>query len=78
MYVYNENTIQSSKKYVFVGTRWRSALQAGRSRVRFPILSLEFFIDINSSGRTVAIGSSQRLTEMSFKNISWGIKAAGA
>jgi hypothetical protein len=26
---------------------WDSALQAGRSRVRFPIVSFEFFIDIN-------------------------------
>ena len=25
---------------------WGNALQAGRSRVRFPMLSLEFFIDI--------------------------------
>ena len=31
------------------GTRWRcrgTALQAGRSRVRFPMVSLQFFIDI--------------------------------
>ena len=27
-------------------TRWRCALQAGRSRVRLPMVSLEFFIDI--------------------------------
>jgi hypothetical protein len=26
---------------------WRNALQVGRSRVRFPMVSLEFFIDIN-------------------------------
>jgi hypothetical protein len=26
--------------------RWGTALQAGRSRVRFPMVSLEFFIDI--------------------------------
>jgi hypothetical protein len=35
----------------FLGTRsgtfgWDPALQAGRSRVRFPMVSLEFFIDI--------------------------------
>ena len=54
-----------------------TALQARRSRVRFPMLSLEFFID-NPSGRTVALGLTQPLTEMSTRNISWGVKAAGA
>jgi len=40
------------RRYKFVaGARdgavgWRTALQAGRSRVRFPMVSLEFFIDI--------------------------------
>ena len=29
------------------------------------------------SGRTAALGSTQPLTEMSIKNISWGIKATG-
>ena len=32
----------------------------------------------NPSGRTVALGSTQPLTEMSTGNISWGVKAAGA
>jgi len=32
----------------------------------------------NASGRTVALGSTQPLTEMSTRNISWGVKAAGA
>jgi hypothetical protein len=56
---------------------WGTALQAGRSRVRFPMVSLEFFID-NPSGRTMALGSTQPLTEMSTRNLSWGVKAAGA
>jgi hypothetical protein len=30
------------------------------------------------SGRTVTLGSTQRLTDMSTRNISWGVKAAGA
>jgi hypothetical protein len=30
------------------------------------------------SGRTMALGSPQRLTEMSTRNISCGVKAAGA
>ena len=37
----------------------------------FPMMSLEFFID-NPSGRTMALGSTQPLTEMSTRNISWG------
>ena len=32
----------------------------------------------NPSGRTMALGSTQPLTEMSTRNISWGVKAAGA
>jgi hypothetical protein len=42
-----------------------------RSRVRFPIVSSKFFIDI-PSGRNVALGSTQPLTELSTRNISWG------
>jgi hypothetical protein len=61
---------------------WRSwlgtALQVGRSRVRFPIVSLEFFIVNNCCGRTMALGLTQPLTEMSTRNIPWGVKAAGA
>jgi hypothetical protein len=40
-------------------------LQTGRSRVRFPMVSLEFFQWHNPSGRTMALGSNQPLTEMS-------------
>jgi hypothetical protein len=40
-----------------------TALQAGRSRVRFPTVSLEFLIDIILP---------DALTEMSTGNISWG------
>jgi hypothetical protein len=32
----------------------------------------------NPSGCTVTLGSTQPLTEMSTRNISWGVKAAGA
>jgi len=32
----------------------------------------------NLSGRTMALGLTQPLTEMSTRNISWGVKAAGA
>jgi hypothetical protein len=32
----------------------------------------------NPSGRTMALGSTQPLTEMSTRNISWAVKTAGA
>ena len=32
----------------------------------------EFFIDINTSDRTMALGSTHPLTEMSTRSISWG------
>jgi len=50
------------------------ALQVGRSRVRFPMVSLEFFIDIrsNPSSRKMALEVTQPLTETSARNIPWG------
>jgi len=54
-----------------------TALQAGMSRVRFPMVSLEFFIDILLAAQW-PWGSIQPLTEMSTMNISWGLNAAGA
>jgi hypothetical protein len=45
--------------------------------VRFPMVSLEFFFD-NSFGRTMALGSAEPLTKMSTRNISCGVKSAGA
>jgi hypothetical protein len=33
---------------------------------------------LNSFGRTMALGSTQPLTEMCTRNISWGVKAASA
>ena len=32
----------------------------------------------NPSGRAMALGSTQPLIEMRTRNISWGVKAAGA
>jgi hypothetical protein len=49
-----------------------TALQAERSRVRFWMVLLGFFIP---SGRTMSLGSAQPLTEMSTRNISWGVRA---
>ena len=51
---------------------WGSALQAGRSRVQLPMISLEFFIDIILPGALLVLGSTQPLTEMSTRNISYG------
>jgi len=42
---------------------------ATSSRVRFPMVSLEFFIH-NPSSRTMTLGSTHPLTEMSTRNIS--------
>ena len=50
---------------------WGTALEVGRSRVRFQMVSLEFFID-NPSGRTMTLGLTKPLAEMSTGNISWG------
>jgi len=46
------------------------------SPVRYPMVSLEFFNDI-PSGRTMALGSTQPLTEMSTRNISLAGKGGG-
>jgi hypothetical protein len=48
-------------------------LQVGRSRVRFLTTSLDFPIDLKPSSRTMALGSTQPLTEMSTKNLPVGI-----
>jgi len=42
------------------------------------MVSLKFFHWHNPSDRTMALGLTQPLTEMSTTNISWGVKAAGA
>jgi hypothetical protein len=47
-------------------------LQDGRSRVSFPMRSLNFFNLHNRSGRTMALWSTQPLTEMSTRNLPGG------
>ena len=47
---------------------WGTSLKARRSRVWFPMVSLEFFIDIILPG----MGLTQPITELSTRNISWG------
>jgi hypothetical protein len=50
---------------------WGTTLQAGRSRDRIPD-AVDFFNLPNPSSRTVALGSTQPLTEMSTRNIPGG------
>jgi hypothetical protein len=47
-------------------------LQVGRSRVRIPMRSLEFFNLPNPSSRIMALGSTELLTEMSTRNLPGG------
>jgi hypothetical protein len=51
--------------YIYCATNQKIA-------VSIPDVVMEFFIDINRSDRTMALGSTQPLTEMSTKSISWG------
>jgi len=46
--------------------------------LRFPMVSLEFFIDIILPAALWLWRLTQPLTEMSTRNISWEVKAAGA
>jgi hypothetical protein len=55
-----------------------SGLQAERSRVRSPMLPLEFFGDKILPAALCSWGPTQPLSEMSTWNISLGVKAAGA
>jgi hypothetical protein len=55
-------------------------LQAGRSRAQVPMRSLDFFNWPNPSNCTLALGSTQPLTEISTRNILGiflGERAAG-
>jgi hypothetical protein len=48
-------------------------LQTGRSRIRVRIMSLDFFFNLpNPLSRTMAVGSTWPLTEMSTRNLSGG------
>jgi hypothetical protein len=52
-------------------------LQTGRSPVRVPD-EVDFFNLPNPSSRTMALGSTQPLTEINTRNLPGGEKAAGA
>jgi hypothetical protein len=48
---------------------WGTMPQAGRSRVRFAMRTLDLFNWPNPSSRTMTLGSTQPLTEMSTRNL---------
>ena len=66
-------TRQYYTRYIPISTPWRSWFMhyASSRKVRFPMVWLEFFIC-----RTMALGLTRPLTEMSTRNISCGVKAA--
>jgi hypothetical protein len=47
-------------------------LQAGSSRVRYSMRSMDFTVGPNPSSRTMALGSTQPLTEISTRNLLGG------
>jgi hypothetical protein len=63
-------------------TRWRSWLRNCTTNRKvagsIPGGVIGIFHWYNPSGRTVALGLTQPLTEMSTKNIFWGVKASSA
>jgi hypothetical protein len=55
---------------------WGTALRVGGSRVSFPMVSLDFFIDI-PSGRTMAPGVDSASNRNEYQEYFLGVKAAG-
>ena len=51
---------------------WRATLQAGTSRVRFPIWSFGFFINLIIPSAIWPLSLTQPLTEKSKKDVFWG------
>ena len=49
----------------------RCCAKIGRSLVRSQLVSVDFSLTKNPSDRTMALGSTQPLTEMSTRSISW-------
>ena len=69
--------------YIYIWVRrWRSWLRncatSRKVAVSIPDGVIGIFHWLNPSGRIMALGSTQPLTEMSTRNISWGCKAVGA
>jgi hypothetical protein len=51
---------------------WSTTLQVGKSRVRFPVKSFNIFNWLNRSSRTMALWSTQPVTELSTRNLPGG------
>jgi hypothetical protein len=64
------------------GTRWpnwlRHCATSRKAAGSNPDGVIGIFHRYNPSDRAMALGSTQPLTEMSTRDISWGVKAAGA
>jgi len=66
------------------GTRWRNWLRhCATSRkvagsIPDGVIGIFHWHTHNPSGRTMVLGSTEPLIEMSTRNISWGVQAAGA
>jgi hypothetical protein len=75
-------TSDSEKLRASGGHAWRSWLRhCATSRMvasSIPDGDIGIFHWSNPSGRNMTPGSTQPLTEMSTRNISWGVKVAGA
>jgi hypothetical protein len=54
-----------------------AALLVGRSRDRFPVVSLDFSVTYFLPTKTMVLDSTQPLVKMSTRDVS-GVKAAGA
>jgi len=67
--------------YIYRGTRWRRWLRhcatSWKAAGSIPDDVIDIFHWHNPSGRTMALGLTQSLTEMSTRNISWGVNAVG-
>ena len=72
----------TSARDVDGGTRWRSWLRHCATNWKvagsIPDGVIGIFHLHNPSGRTMVLGLAYPLTEMSTRNISWGVKTAGA
>jgi len=74
-----KRTQQVSPKYMWLWRSWlRHCATSRRVAVSIPDGVTGSFHWNNPSDRTMALGLTQPLTEMSTRNISWGVKAAGA
>jgi hypothetical protein len=63
----------------FLISSWRHAVAPLVETLRYKLEGRGFDSQwCHPSGCTVALGLTQTLTEMSSRNISWGVKAAGA